>query len=1065
MSHPALDLADPGLAAGLQGRDLVISASAGSGKTFTLVTLVLGFLGRNGHRPHQVVATTFSRESAADLKARILEPLDVLAALEEATWARLLEAFREGWAAWDGAVEGLGLRGEIRFAARQWREEGGVPAWSHTAGSARTHWVRARREAERLTVATVHGLALDLLGARSRGRGEAPQALMDPKDGRLLALLRRAGRTHLALAPGHPDHLPARRLLAWLEGREGQEGRWEALAAAHDAHTDALGAWRASSELEAVREAFWDQARRGLEAHRPFAETPELAAARTKDGAPMKNFERYGRGKFGPVPAPDVPAAGLFRFWEDWFAAFPAEEGLPNYFSEAYAESLAEVREALPDLLEFWTTLLIEPVLRAFEAEKRRRGWRTYGDLVRDALDQLRRRPQEPAPGLLLVDEFQDINPGQEALLRALGARASVRVGDPKQAIYAFRGGEAELLKAALAEAALRGGAYRLPANHRSSAPVVQAANTYVAEVVPQLDPGAADPDGVQAHTGRGLGQPLVVVAPVPSGKTRGGDLPAAAPWIAALVREQGWPAGSPATCGGSRTRALLLPRRTGLPALRRALQARGVDPVVVSRDGFWESPGVRALATLLEALARPREPRPLFALLRGPWFGLADPQLHDLAPTLAEGWADLEADGLPGPAGEAVAWLRGLARLSTGAVFAAGLARPGLLEALGALEVHGALEPERARRNLDRFLDLALELPAHLGAAWAELSRRRRTEAGDAPPPGGGEGALLIQTVHASKGLEYDDVLLPMLASRTQGLRRGHLARLDGGSHLVLGWKLGKAAGPRLQALQAEEARRRRREDLNLLYVGLTRARGRLALLQQALPPPESASKASKPATPKSIPWNRVAEDLAARAELPRLDPPPELDPMPSQAQDLPAPPPERPSASERPAPSPETPERAARRREGTLLHALLRECLVRAAVDPSAVQAHLSRSPLAAQVTGAGAKVEAFLAALAARGWADLPRRTELPLPGAGVAGGMGYADLVLWAPDRAAPSKIHLVDFKLASELDPARLEAYARQLQGYAAALKARHPQAGLQAHLWDLEAGRWVDLAV
>ena len=127
--------------------------------------------------------------------------------------------------------------------------------------------------------------------------------------------------------------------------------------------------------------------------------------------------------------------------------------------------------------------------------------------------------------------------------------------------------------------------------------------------------------------------------------------------------------------------------------------------------------------------------------------------------------------------------------------------------------------------------------------------------------------------------------------------------------------------------------------------------------------------------------------------------------------------------------------------------------------------MESHLARSPLVPQAPGARAKVEAFLAALEAKGWARLPRRTELPLPGAAATGGMGYADLVVWEPDRAAPSRIHLVDFKLASELDAARLEAYAAQLRGYAAALKARHPRAALQAHLWDLEAGRWVALDV
>ncbi|MFN8010430.1 MAG: UvrD-helicase domain-containing protein [Holophagaceae bacterium] len=1069
MSHPALDLADANQAAGLQGRDLVISASAGSGKTFTLVTLVVGFLGREGGRPHEVLATTFSRESAADLRARLLQPLDGLAALPASAWADLLEALARGWEAWDAAAARHGLRGEARLAARQWPREDGWPAWTRGPETARAHWVRARREAEHLRATTVHGLALDLLQARSRGAEEATRALLDPSDPRLVALLRRAGRAALALPPDHPDHLPARRLLDWLEGREGRDACWERVAAAHDAHTDALGAWREEDGLAEIREAFWEQARLGLEAHRPFAADPDRAAARTKAGAPHKSFEKHGRGKFGPVPPPDAGEAQVFRFWEDWFEAFPGSEAgarLPTYFADAYTAAMDEALQALPELLEAWLTRLLEPVLKAFEARKRARGWRTYGDLVRDALGLLQARPLDPAPALLLVDEFQDISRVQEAFLRALGARAAVRVGDRKQAIYGFRGGVADLLDEALASAGVRGDAYRLPDNHRSAAPVVATSNAYVAEVVPRLDPGAADPDGLQRDGGRGLGEPRVVVARVASEKARGADLPAAAPWIVALASGAGWP-----SQGGEapRSRALLLPRRTGLPALRRRLQARGVDPLVVSQDGFWESPGVRAVLNLLASLARPRDPRPLLAVLRGPWVGMTDPELLEVAGPLARGWADVDPEALPDAAADALAWLRGLATLGTPEVLAGALARPGLLESLEALQAHGALEPERARRNLDRFVDLALSLPVHLGTAWTELARRRLRPEGDAPPAGGTGGALLIQTVHASKGLEYDEVLLPMLAHGAQGIRRGHLGRVAGGPHLLFGWKLGKAAGPYYRDLQAAEAARTRREDLNLLYVGLTRAKERLALLQQ-WGAKDGAPEAPTPATArraedKAFQWTHVAEDLARLLDLPRLDVPPDVAAESAEAEAELPPPPESRAIAPPISRAPEPPERAARRREGIVLHALLRECLVRAAQDPAAVDAHLARSPLAAQTPGARAKVEAFLAALEAKGWARLPRRTELPLPGAGAGGGMGYADLVVWEPDRAAPALIHLVDFKLASALDEARLEAYAAQLRGYAAALKARHPQAGLQAHLWDLEAGRWVELAV
>ena len=74
-----LDLSDPQIL----NQSLVVSASAGSGKTFTLTGLVTANLGREDIRPYEILATTFSEASAADLRERLLRPLDLLAALDD----------------------------------------------------------------------------------------------------------------------------------------------------------------------------------------------------------------------------------------------------------------------------------------------------------------------------------------------------------------------------------------------------------------------------------------------------------------------------------------------------------------------------------------------------------------------------------------------------------------------------------------------------------------------------------------------------------------------------------------------------------------------------------------------------------------------------------------------------------------------------------------------------------------------------------------------------------------------------------------------------------------------
>jgi len=146
---------------------------------------------------------------------------------------------------------------------------------------------------------------------------------------------------------------------------------------------------------------------------------------------------------------------------------------------------------------------------------------------------------------------------------------------------------------------------------------------------------------------------------------------------------------------------------------------------------------------------------------------------------------------------------------------------------------------------------------------------------------------------------------------------------------------------------------------------------------------------------------------------------------------------------------------------RKGLRIHALLREVLVRDAVDPAAARAYLAAHPLGAQWPEARGLVEAVLRELTERGWHRLPRRTEFDLPGAGRAGGDGRADLVLWAPDRRDPAALHLVDFKLAAAFPPEALELHRLQLGGYRDALCARHPRAAIEAWVVGLEGGGWV----
>jgi hypothetical protein len=487
---------------------------------------------------------------------------------------------------------------------------------------------------------------------------------------------------------------------------------------------------------------------------------------------------------------------------------------------------------------------------------------------------------------------------------------------------------------------------------------------------------------------------------------------------------------------------------------------AAHVEPLVQSREGFWDSPGVRLLLALLEASARPEAEGARFAVLRSPWVGASNAEL--LAYRLRGECGERFSEGL--------VWLEMLAQRSTQALVAEALVHPGLLECLSATAVHGALEPARARRNLEHFLGWIPGLPEAPALAWAQLEQLRNLrDPGDAPAEDA-TADLVVQTIHGSKGLEYDDVILPMLANSVKGVRKGTIRqRPSAPGRFWIGWKLGRARGPVLQELQREESVRVFREGLNLLYVGLTRAKGRLALLQQwpvskegaAEPPPSGAERLAES---KSVQWHHVATDLAqAMPGLTCLESRPV--PLELRVTGLRA---LQPPPTFRGVPPLRLPESARtgdgeRVRKGILIHALLREVLVRDAVDPGAAQRYLAAHPLLLSWPGAAALVAAVLRGLTERGWARLPRRTEYELPGAGRSGGGGRADLVLWAPDRQNPACLHLLDFKLAASFTEETLDLHRLQLAAYRDALMAQYRRTAVDAWVVGLEGGGWVNV--
>ncbi|MFO0139087.1 MAG: UvrD-helicase domain-containing protein, partial [Cyanobacteriota bacterium] len=289
-----------------------------------------------------------------------------------------------------------------------------------------------------------------------------------------------------------------------------------------------------------------------------------------------------------------------------------------------------------------------------------------------------------------LIDEFQDTDPIQWRILRqAFGAgdHRLVMVGDPKQAIYRFRGGDLATYLEARGEA---GALYRLDENRRSTAELIDGLNRLLA---PGLVRSGLEVPAVLARADRsgppGPAIELLWLGPnpgEPEGMQPEAKLPRRTEWegrlpglIAAATADL--LARRPLLCHGGQTRplgpediCLLVSRHRQAEALRQALQRQGISSRLVSQADVFATAGATLLQRFLDALADPADPNCLRLLAASPLVGwsarsvqAADPgRWSALAGRLQALAAGLERRGLLGVLADLLG-SDNLARLSDG--------------------------------------------------------------------------------------------------------------------------------------------------------------------------------------------------------------------------------------------------------------------------------------------------------------------------------------------------------------------------------------------------------------
>lgn len=456
-------------------------------------------------------------------------------------------------------------------------------------------------------------------------------------------------------------------------------------------------------------------------------------------------------------------------------------------------------------------------VMRAHRQERARRGIVTFDELLSCARDLVRedtdvRTLVHAEFPVILVDEFQDTDPVQWELIRRIAADPRdpdarplpgrlVVVGDPKQAIYAFRGADIDTYTGTLAGFTTpddpMGRVFELTTNFRSVAPLIEWVNGVFAAAMRDqpaqvtyrdLDvrhrPTAANP-GPSVTIIRDPEQPPADDGSRATGvvESTGLEPRLVAQEIARAIRD-GWLITEPqqddsrqyTKAATFRDVAVLYPARTGVAALLDALDEAGVPYRSGDAGLVFARPVVLGLLAALAVIDDPSRELDLWTALKSPLFGCTDVDL--LAFRTAGGrWrvtqepVDAAGQPLSGPVADALGLLHGVRRtletLQPAAVIDHLLDGTRIMEAL-AHTARGAFDADcvrMLRAHAQQFQDEGgVGLPDYLVAAADVQTDATRSSLPE--PDVRDDNAVRLMTIHQAKGLEFSIVVLAAMAN-----------------------------------------------------------------------------------------------------------------------------------------------------------------------------------------------------------------------------------------------------------------------------------------------------------
>ena len=900
-------------------RSVAVEACAGAGKTWMLVSRIVRALLDGAHapdyadgtpreavRPHEILAITFTKKAAGEMRERLDEWLQAFTHADDETLRQ--ELVMRGVSSQKGPQANADMRRQLSNLYRSMLANGRSVQIRTFHG-----WFAALLRSA--PVAVLHRLGMPV----------NYQLLEDDAPARALVWR----RFYAALAS---DVL----LKADFEALVLDHGRFQAdkaLQTALDKRTEFLladekGVVDASVQPFDVQFPEFDGLAAPQDSLAPSGPGHALLvqAAKALGRASAPTFSAKGAELEQALSAQDLPGI---------FSALLTDKGTPRKFGEKII-GIDTVRQAQDLVLrvqaacqqhEAWRhqqrmARLTRLLIAQYTQLKREHGWVDMNDVERAALVLLSdpvlagwvQERLDARIKHLMIDEFQDTNPLQWQALSSwlsgyggAGAAPSVfLVGDPKQSIYRFRRAEPQVFRAAQAFVVEGLGGDLLSCDHtrRNALAVIGTVNVVMGSA--RIMDGY---DGFRDHTTDSAKAGATGCLPAISRQRGGADanaLPEAG-WRDSLITPRELPEETLRTLEARQAAAwisqqiagglkpadvmVLSRKRAGLLPVQQALQALHIAAHIGEKTDLIDCCEVLDVVALLDALVSPQNDLSLARALRSPLFGLLDASLVQIALLQKElklPWHDLlqktellapEMQGLSAIFGRWKGWLDSLPPHD---------ALQGIYDDGDVLARFAAAAPASRRpavlANLRALLGVALGREGGRYATPYGLVRALKA-GGLLAPVAANDAAVRLLTIHGAKGLEAEAVLL---------LDTDTVERNADSMGVLIDWP-GEATEPRKlvflvsegkppacaqEALAAEQTARKR-EELNALYVAMTRARHTLAIssiephrvttdswwqrMQGVLPPLGAL-------TPADVPASQDAESLFYLAELPAL-------------------------------------------------------------------------------------------------------------------------------------------------------------------------------------------------